>query len=259
MTREKLINLSKHLTSDRDDYLSAFHKNMNLYVSQPDFTIREISERSGLSFSTINTVLYGNNRDYKLSTIIGLSKAMNVSIDELVGCSTLNEEERYLIQEYRSSSRQDQLLIHWFIHMQKQLRTCDVPTRQQTVLIMQMCQDETGGLLITDQYLPCQLSDSESIQHSNIFMGIQLPCCDYMPDYSPYDYIMLANDRLPKINEDCIILSSGKCYIVKRIPSDKSDTLTCIDKQGKIYYYPAPDDIMGYIVCTQINEEFYQR
>lgn len=259
MTREKLINLSKYLTSDRDNYLSAFHKNMNLYVSQPDFTIREISERSGLSFSTINTVLYGNNRDYKLSTIIGLSKAMNVSIDELVGCSTLDEEERYLIQAYRSSSRQEQLLIHWFVQMQKQLQDCDAPTRQPSVLIMQMRQDETGGLLITNQYQPYQLPDSENKKHQHIFMGVQLPCCDYMPDYSPYDYIMLANDRPPKINEDCIILSAGKCYIVKRIPSDKSDTLRCIDKQGKIYYYPAPEDIMGYIVCTQINEEFYQR
>ena len=46
-------------------------------------TIKDISEESSIPFSTLNTFLYGNSKDIKLSTAVKLAKALNVSIDEL--------------------------------------------------------------------------------------------------------------------------------------------------------------------------------
>lgn len=261
MTREKLLDLSKKLTSDKENYLTSFHKNMNLYVSQPDMTIREISERSGLSFSTINTVLYGNNRDYKLSTIIGLSKAMNVSIDELVGCSTLNDDERYLIQQYRSSNPRVQLLIRWFISLQTKFINDSSASAlsESAITVMKLYSDADGSIIPSNQFSYHTFPDLEPGLINRILLGIQLPCCDYMPYYSPYDLILIANDRLPRINEDCVIISCGRLYIAKRVHSGNSSDAEYVQINSGKLLTPSMQDIMGYICDVKIDESFYQR
>lgn len=152
MTREKLINLSKNLISDKENYMSAFHKNMNMYVSQPDITIREIAEMSNLPFSTINTFLYGNSKDCKLSTAISLSKAMQVSVDELVGCDTLSDEERSVLQDLRSFAPRTKHLIHWFIDFQKTLLNSAESEKDRYITVMEPRMDDEGNLFPSNDY-----------------------------------------------------------------------------------------------------------
>ena len=89
MDKEKLKNISKNLSADSNDFMSAFRKNMFMYIDEKDITIKDISEESDVPFSTLNTFLYGNSKDIKLSTAVKLAKALNVSIDELIGAETI--------------------------------------------------------------------------------------------------------------------------------------------------------------------------
>ena len=84
MDKEKLKNISKNLSADSNDFMSAFRQNMFMYIDEKDITIKDISEESDVPFSTLNTFLYGNSKDIKLSTAVKLAKALNVSIDELL-------------------------------------------------------------------------------------------------------------------------------------------------------------------------------
>ena len=83
MKDEKLRLLSLKLVSDNENYMSAFRKNIDMYIGEKDITLRDISESADLSFDTLKTFVYGNGSDCKLSTAIRLSKAFQVSIDEL--------------------------------------------------------------------------------------------------------------------------------------------------------------------------------
>ena len=102
MDEKQLQLLSKQLVTSKDDYMNSLRKNIDLYASQKDITIRAIAEEADISLNTLNSILYGNVKDCKLSTIISLARAFHISIDELVGCETISSAARDSIQITRN-------------------------------------------------------------------------------------------------------------------------------------------------------------
>ena len=82
MQNEKLKKLSLKLVSNPDDWMSSFRKNIDMYISEKDITIRELSEVADINFETLKSFIYGDAKDCKLSTAIKLAKALHISIDE---------------------------------------------------------------------------------------------------------------------------------------------------------------------------------
>lgn len=253
MTREKLIYLSKNLVSDKENYMSAFHKNINMYVSQPDLTIREIAEMSNLPFSTINTFLYGNSKDCKLSTAISLSKAMQVSIDELVGCDTLSDEERSVIQDLRNFAPRTKYLIHWFIDFQKTLIESSKMEKDRFITVMEPYIDDKGNLFPSNNFSTINIKDCSRDIKPQVFLGISINCSNYMPNYSPYDILLIANDRPPKLNEDCVILLCGKLYLVRRVQTINGIVFHSIRDGHPFVTEDELDCIIGYVAGVKLD------
>ena len=89
---EKLKEIStKLIRSDKVDDIATLRRNLEMYVQDPDITIRDISEQSGVPIPTINNLLYKDKQGIRLSTVIALASASQVSIDELVGCPPLTK------------------------------------------------------------------------------------------------------------------------------------------------------------------------
>lgn len=256
MTQEKLMNLSKNLTSDTENYMSAFHKNMNMYVSQPDLTIREIAEMSDLPFSTINTLLYGSGKDCMLSTAIKLSGAFHVSVDELVGCNTLSNEERSILQDLRTFDPRTRYLIHWFIDFHKTLFKSCSSEKDRFITIMNPHMDANGNLYPTNDYTTINIKDCPVVIKPQVFLGICMSCANYMPHYSPYDILLIANDRPPKPNEDCVILHCGKLYLARRVHEAEGIMFRSI-RDGHLHASEAElDSIIGYIAGVKLEHTY---
>lgn len=115
MEKEKLNKLSLNLSSDDKNYMSAFRKNLFMYVEEKDITIKEISEEAGIPFSTLNSFLYGKTNDVKLSTAVKLAKALKISIDELVGAETISDISRESIAICRNLPDNALYLVRWYI------------------------------------------------------------------------------------------------------------------------------------------------
>jgi hypothetical protein len=47
-------------------------------------------------------------------------------------------------------------------------------------------------------------------------MGIKTSVDHYMPHYTPYDILLIANDRYPKPSEDSVIIYGDNVFIVRR-------------------------------------------
>lgn len=256
MTQEQLMMLSKYLISDSENYMSAFHKNMNMYLSQPELTIREIAEMSDLPFSTINTLLYGSSRDCKLSTVIRLSTAFHVSVDELVGCNTLSREERSMLQDLRAFDSRTRYLIHWFVDFHKTLFKSRSSEQDRFVSIMNPHVDSYGNLFPTNEYTTMNIKDCPKGIKSQVFLGIRMSCANYMPRYSPYDILLIANDRPPRPNEDCVILHCGKLYLTRRIQDADGIRFRSI-RDGHLHASEAEvDGIIGYIAGVKLDSAY---
>ena len=94
MENEKLKKMSMNLCANKHDYMKSFRKNVDMYISEKDITLREVAEIADMPFDTLKNFLYKDSADCKLSTAVKLARAFNVSIDELIGAETINEVSR---------------------------------------------------------------------------------------------------------------------------------------------------------------------
>lgn len=75
---------------------------------------------------------------------------------------------------------------------------------------------------------------------------------NYMPHYSPYDILLIANDRNPTFKEHVIILYYGKIFITTRSErienGEKIIEYTGIRDKNFVVRENETDDVIGYVV-----------
>nr|DAI43920.1 MAG TPA: Helix-turn-helix XRE-family like protein [Caudoviricetes sp.] len=242
MENEILKKLSLDLCCDKQNYMKSFRKNVDMYVSQKDITLREIAEKANLSFDTLKNFLYKNNSDCKLSTAVKLAKALNTSIDELVGSETISKETRNSLSMCRNLPENDLYLVRWYIRYIYGLNAKNKPS-ERYISVMELECNLNGNLQITSRYKRIIISDIDKECWKKVFFGITMPCNYYMPIYSPYDILLIANDRPPMHNENSLIRIGGILYVVKRK-----------EENGKIKYFSIRDNKFRFYK-TDIDEE----
>ena len=215
MENELLRKLSMGLCSDKHNYMKSFRKNVDMYVSEKDITLREIAEIADMPFETLKNFLYKDSTDCKLSTAVKLARAFNVSIDEVVGAETINEVSRESIAICRNLPDNALYLVRWYIRYIDSLNKKNEPHRRY-VSVMELECNNNGNLKITTSYRHIDITDIGEEYRSKVFFGITMPCEHYMPIYSPYDIILIANDRQPHPNENSLIRIDGYLYIANR-------------------------------------------
>ena len=250
LEKEKLRKISKELSANRADYMSAFRQNLFKYVNDKDITLKEISEKADIPFSTLNTFLYGNSRDIKLSTAVRLAHALDVSIDELVGAETINEVSKESIAICRNLPDNALYLVRWYIRYIDSLNRKNEPHRRY-VSVMELECNHNGNLKITTNYRHIDITDIGEEYRSKVFFGITMPCDHYMPTYSPYDILLIANDRNAKINENVLIRTDGNLFIAKRKIENGIVKYYSI-RDGKFRLNEDDiDELVGYIACKK--------
>lgn len=214
MEREKLKKLSLKLSSNRENYMDSFRKNIDMYIAEKDITLREISEKADIPFSTLNNFLYGDSKDCKLSTAVSLARAFGVSIDELVGAETIEQITRESIAICRNLPENANYLVRWFIRRQEVIAS--EHRGKRVISIMKPICQMNGNLRPVNEFTPLDITHLGDNIRPKVFIGFQLPCDHYMPHYSPYDILLVANDRQPNIIENSIVINGGNLFIAKR-------------------------------------------
>ena len=250
MNKEKLKKISKKLSANSDNFMYAFRKNMFMYIEEKDITIKEISEEADVPFSTLNTFLYGESKDIKLSTAVKLAKALNVSIDELIGAETINEVSRESISICRNLPDNALYLIRWYIRYIDSLNKKNEPHKRY-ISVMKLDCNQNGNLKITTEYKHIDITDIDKEYSCKVFFGITMPCEHYMPAYSPYDILLIANDRQPTVHENSLIRVNGCLFISKK----KNNEYFSI-RDGKFRLKEQEiDEHIGYVACTIRNND----
>lgn len=247
--QKKLLSISKYLSADETDFMTAFRNNVFMYLKDKSLTIKELSERSDVPFSTLNTFLYGSSKDVKLSTAVKLAHSLNVSMDELVGAETIGEPTRESLSICRTLPEHDIYLVRWFIRYLDGLNRNNEPGKRYVSVMELICTSE-GNLKLSSNYKKVDISGLDAKCKIKIFFGINLPCDNYMPFYSPYDTLFIANDRPPKPFEHAVIRAGSYLFIAKR-KFEKGTTKYYSIRDGKYRLSESDiDELIGYVVCT---------
>lgn len=251
MTQDKNFReISKHFVASDTDYMSAFRNNVLFYISKSGITLKELAEGSDLSVDTLKSFLYKNQKDCKLSTAVSLAKAIGFSIDELVGANTMNLITKECITMCRNLPDNALYLVRWYIRQQHRLYS-QKSKREKIISVMQVQCALNGNLKMTNNYTQMDITSLDREIVSKIFFGIRLSCEHYMPHYSPYDTLLIANDRPPFFNEDSAIIINDNFYIARRKVENGIAKYYSI-RDGKYQIDEKDvDEIVGYICYVQ--------
>ena len=250
MNKEKLKKLSLKLSADRNNYMLAFRHNIDMYISEKDITIRELSEVADIPYSTLNTFIYGNSKDCNLSTAVKLARALGVSIDELVGAETIEPETRECIAMSRNVPDYVRYLDRIFIKHQYQIHS-EFPEDSKNIPIL-LPECLSGYLKTTNITTTICIDHLTPNVKSKVCLGLQIPCGHYEPFYMPNEVLLLSGDRAGLNNEKCVISYKGNYFIgIKKIYIENNEKkvkyLSIID--GKTTVLPNDvDDKLGYVV-----------
>lgn len=248
--KHKVAQICTNLFTDQQNYMDSLWHNLNTIMDYAQITTQELSDASGVPIGTINSILYGKKRsDSNLSTILKLSRALGISIDELVGCNTLSTGERTALAKCRNLSERSRYLIDWFISFQYDRVRIEKETHKRIITIM--IPEFIGGtdLYPTMEFDTLDISDYPANIKSKVFLGIKLQTDVYMPTYTPYDILLLANDRPPRDSEKVVIKYRDKLYIARKIQlDDQAAFLSIRDGYFKIKETEI-DSYMGYIAA----------
>lgn len=102
---------------------------------------------------------------------------------------------------------------------------------------------------MTTNYRHIDITDIGEEYRSKVFFGITMPCDNYMPIYSPYDILLVANDREPYCNENSLLRIDGQLRIAKRrVENGLAKYYSIRDGKFRINENDV-DEVIGYIAC----------
>lgn len=252
MKKENLYKLSGHFTRENTIFTDNLRHNLDICLKYSDITIHELAESAGISFDTLKNLLYQNSKDCKLSTAALLARAIGVTVDELIGLDTFSEENMDCISMFREMPEHYQYFVRWFIHRQYELSKGGFRQGRKTIPVMNLEEHPDGTLHISGDFESLDITDIPENIKPQIFMGIKTSVDNYMPHYSPYDILLIANDRNPRPTEDSIIIYGDNVFIARRIPcgNGKFEYVSTRDNRSRCSEGDV-DDVIGYVayVC----------
>lgn len=239
---------------NRVDLSETFRGNIWKYSAEKEMNIVDIANTAGVPVNTLNSFLHRASNDMKLSNVAKIAKAINVSIDELVGADTLDELTKESLALCRTLPENDLYLVRWFIRYLASLNSKAEPNKRYISAIVPI-RTNNGDFKISSEYEKIEITHLDEPLRSKIFVGCRITCDYYMPHYLPGDVILIANDRPAKSNENVVVRAGKYLFIVKRKIENGIASFYSI-RDGKYRINESDvDELIGYVAYTMSNEK----
>ena len=215
MKKEKIWEISLNLSvcDNTDDFMRSFRKNLDTFLAEKEITYSSLAEEAGISFSTLKTLMSSNGKDCNLSTAIKLSKALGITIDELVGARTMSDGTRECVSKCRVMPQHFVNLARSYIrHIYKLYRK--TTSKEPRLVMLPECRN--GHLQTTNVTTEIDVSHLNTTVISKIAHCLLIPCDHYEPYFLKGEIILLAVDRDGQDGEICVISHDGEYYIVRK-------------------------------------------
>ncbi len=214
-------------------------------------SIGEFSEMCGLPLETVRNIYYGKTTDPKISTVMQMAAALNLSVNCFMGKCSHTHEERLLLQHYRACGHHGKSLIALTAKYEAMIAK---ESRESLDKHRIPCLIPHGDVYDGIDYDKCETTDVEtSVQKA--FVAFKMITNDFVPVYCKGDTILLEN-RFPADGEYAIFYRNGRAYIRKYIEEGKQYRLKCLHNRGEDIVLKRMDEI-EYIgtCCGVIREE----
>ena len=242
-------NFSVKLVENDTDCVISLRENIRTYMAECGYTLAELAEIAEIPLDTFKNFMYERTNVCRLRPIVKIAKEFGISVDELVGSSTIPAETKESLQIMRRLPEHFRMVVRWNIRATERLRAKINPKKKCVNLLRPICLD--GSLKPTNDFDVLDISYLPPEKRSKVYVAIKIPCAHYLPHYTPYHVLLIANDRPPKPSEHCLISVDGTFKIVTKKDGAYYSIRDKMFRCGETEI----DEFIGYVAETHIIEE----
>lgn len=225
-------------------------QNLNWYLDTKDMSLREFSERTGITFETVRSIVYHKTNTCRLETAVAIAKELGMTVDKLIDSGLVNPITQESLELTKDFTTTELELVRWYIRKTAR-RHQKYPGKKMVTIMSPICYD--GALKATNDYSAINVSKFPPAVSQTAFFGLIIPCEHYMPHYVQGQTILLSSDRKPRINEHCVINVDNNVYIASYYEENGKPKFKSIINKRPLSVDITLDDVVGYI--SHIVEE----
>lgn len=190
-------------------------------------SINEYAEICELPLETVRNIYYGKTTDPKVSTVLKMANALNMSVNCLMGEYENNPEEK-ILNYYRTCGNHGKSLI---LLTAKYEATAAKAERNSSEKHKIPCLLPNGELNKGIAYDNCEIVDIETTI-KDAFVSVKITSNDFAPVFCKGDILLLAN-RFPENGEYAFFYIGDRAFLRKFIEENGQYKLQCIHNIGK--------------------------
>ena len=211
-------------------------------ISKEDF-----AELCDLPIETVRNIYYGKTPDPKLSTMLKMSKALDISVNCLVGQCTHTSEERALLQYYKACGSHGKSLIFLTAKYEALTAKAEREAKEKHSI---PCLVPMGNIRQGIVFENCEIVEIVT-SNPDAFTAIRMVNNDFVPFCCKGDTILIAN-HFPAHNEYAVFYKEGRAYIRKFLEEDNQYRLKCLHNEGTDIICKRMDEIEYVGTCCGI-------
>lgn len=236
--------IANNCVKNADDFYDSFRRNVMMYVSEPNLSVKELSELADIPLESFKNFLY-KDMPLKLSYAVNLAKVLNISVDELLGCETMTQNQDKVVKCLRCLPKSIATYFDWLSGYLFR-RYSNLKPKHKAVAVMMPSCDPDGRLRSSNVTELVDISHLEEFTREKIRFGLRVFSDFYLPHYLPNDIIYVANDRPSTFHEHILVSTSNRFLILR--------------KENGIYYSIRDDkpidndiieEVLGYICFVE--------
>lgn len=186
-------------------------------------SIGEFAEMCDLPLETVRNIYYGRTTDPKVSTVMKMGNALNLSVNCLMGQCPHTKEEKAVVQFYRMCGSHGKSVIEL---VAKYEALAAREERESLDKHLVPCIVSNGNIHEGIDYAGCEVVEVETgVQEA--FAAIKLTTNDLVPTYCKGDILLLAN-RFPTNGEYAVFYNQQRAYLRQFIEEENEYRLRCI-------------------------------
>lgn len=207
----------------------------------------ELAEMCDLPVETIRNIYYGKTPDPKASTVLKISKALNITVNCLMGECSHSSKERALLQYFRACGHHGKSVI--LLSAKFEALTAK-EEREAAEKHTVPCLIPHGDIYQGIVYDTCEVVDIYTSKEE-AYVAIKMTNNDLVPVYCKGDILLIAN-RFPANKEYGVFYQNGRVYIRQYIEEENQYRLKCLHNYAKDMVFKRMDEIEYVGTCCGV-------
>lgn len=220
---------------------------LNEMLKNKGISWQKLAEDAGVPIETMRNIYYGKVHDPKVSTMMAISRALNVSVNYLMGESLYSREEQEIIASYRKCGNHGKNIMMLIAEYEAGLalheRNCKDKHRIPCIVPL-------GEVVDGVKYTTCETIEIYT-NESKAYIGVLVPNNFWAPSYCKDDTILLEK-RFPKNGEDALFTIEDRVYFRRYIEKGKGFLLKCPNDRGEDMEFERMDKVYCVGTCIGI-------